>query len=545
MPRNFEVKTIFRAVDKTSKVLGKIQTRIGRFANKASRSLKKISRVSDKITGGIKKVGFAVAGAAGAAALAVGGLMKQFSKIEDAQASFHPILGGAEKAKDMVDALNKTAATTPFQFETLAGAAKQLLPNLNGNIEETIKLTRMLGDTAGGNAQKMDSIVRGYNKSLLKGKVDMESLNMIAEAGVPIFQDLGKVIGKTGEDMFKSISAGEVSTEQLTASFQRMTSKGGMFYKGMEVASETLSGKVSTLKDNVGLAAAELGSTMAPTLKELTDYLIIVAKKAQDWIKANKELIRTKVVEFVKKIPPYLEKIAYWAPRIAKLVAVFYAITTAIKVATVAMEIFSFVSNIKLGPLKKMASFMSKDMAAAIGKSTAATKAGTAATGGLTKAFGALGAFAAGWAIGDTIREKLVDPLIEAQFQLGELINDVADTMGRDVSKRGSAQIRKDLEAVEKTRKALDKDFVLSNLPGMGFFKDMGTLGLNKEEGRLKGALAAAGPSPVRPSVNISQSSSESVEKSEVTIKDETGRAKQTKGKQGRGFKLVHSGAMP
>ena len=544
--KNFEIKTTFRAVDKTSKTLGKIQTRITRFAARASKSMQKLNRVTSKmqasITKGLKVGITATVGAVGALTVGVSSLMKQFSKVEDAQAAFHPILGGAERAKEMVDALNQTAATTPFQFETLAGAAKQLLPNMNGNIEETIKLTRMLGDTAGGNAQKMDSIVRGYNKALLKGKVDMESLNMIAEAGVPIFQDLGKVIGLSGEKMFKTISKGKVSTEDLTKALQNMTGEGGMFYKGMEIASETLSGKISTLKDNFGLAAAELGSTLAPTLKELTDYLIVIAKQAQAWIKANKDLIRTRITEFVKKIPYYLEKIAYWGPKIAKLVGVFYAITTAVKVATGAMKLFQLAMNINLGPAKKAAAFMKKDMAGAIGTSTKAA-------GGLTKAFGALGAFAAGWEIGDTIREKLVDPIIEAQHQLHELSMEVADTQRRDLTKRSSEQLKRDLATVSKTRKALEKDVVTSYLPGMGFFKDMGRLGLNRAQRRLEGALEtkseAITPPPARPSVDISKTSSERLEKSEVTIKDETGRAKQTKGKKNRGFKLVHSGAMP
>lgn len=545
MAKNFEIKTIFRAVDKTSRVLGKIQTRMARFSAKASKSMKKINRAASKmsstVTKGLKVGITATAGAVGALSLGLVGLMKQFSKVEDAQAAFTPVLGGAEDARKMVDMLNKTAASTPFQFETLASATQQLLPNMNKDMELTVKTLRMLGDTAGGNAQKMDSIVRGYNKALLKGKVDMESLNMIAEAGVPIFGDLGKVIGKTGDDMFKAISDGEVKTGDLTKAFERMTGKGGMFYRGMDIASQTLSGRISTLKDNVSLAAAEVGSVFAPHLKEVVGYLTKLTGKIKEWIIANKDLIAGRLKYYIKWLVDNFDEIVEKAKLIGKGIVVFYALTTAIKIATAAMKVFQFAMNINLGPAKKAAAFMKTDMTAAIGSSTKAA-------GGLTKAFGALGAFAAGWEIGDIIREKLVDPIIEAQFQLHELAMEVADTQRRDLTKRSSELLKRDLATVDKTRNALEKDVITSYLPGMGFFKDMGRLGLNKSQQRLESALASKSDAlsePTRPSVDISSTSTERIERSEVTIKDETGRARKTKGKKGKGFKLVHSGAMP
>ena len=70
------------------------------------------------------------------------------------------------------------------------GDVNEFVSQMIDDIENTIKTLRMLGDTAGGNAQKLDTITRGFTKSMLKGKVDLESLNMIAESGVPIFSEL-------------------------------------------------------------------------------------------------------------------------------------------------------------------------------------------------------------------------------------------------------------------------------------------------------------------------------------------------------------------
>ena len=305
MAGRFSVEAVFKAVDRVTAPVSRMQNRVGKFTRGMERGLRSANRALNKFVGGLARAGkgllkLSVAGV-GVLTASVGLLVREFSKVENAEAAFTPLLGGAERAKQAVQALNDTAASTPFQFETLASAANQLLPVMNGNIENTIKTLRMLGDTAGGNAQKLDSITRGFTKAMLKGKVDMESLNMIAEAGVPIFGDLAAVMGtEVNEAFFKMISAGKVTTTQLTKAFEKMTDKGGIFFNGMEIASKTTSGLFSTLKDNISLTAAELGGVLAPTVKELIKGATDVAKRVREWVKNNRELISDKFTKFVE-----------------------------------------------------------------------------------------------------------------------------------------------------------------------------------------------------------------------------------------------------
>ncbi len=302
--KRFTVDAVFRGINKISKPARSMGRSISKFVKKSNRQIAQLGRNFKKLGAGMGKAvkrGATIAGlgVAGLSA-AVFGLVSQFSKLEDAEAMFTPLLGSTKKAKKLVDELNKTAASTPFQFENLAGVAGQLLPVMNGDIENTIKTLRMLGDTAGGNAQKLETITRGFTKAMLKGKVDLESLNMIAEAGVPIFGDLAKVMGtKVGEKFFKSISKGEVTTDQLTKAFENMTKKGGIFFKGMEVASKTTTGVISTMKDNISLAAASFGKLLAPTVKKYASKTTEAAKAIKGWIKANEELIASKINTFL------------------------------------------------------------------------------------------------------------------------------------------------------------------------------------------------------------------------------------------------------
>lgn len=308
------VSTTFNAIDKLTGPMRKMQGNVQKM---------------------VKVVGAAFIGGSLLAAAGIKSFVTEAAKIEDAAAAFTPLLGGAEKANQLVAALNKTAATTPFQFQDIADVAKQLLPVMNQDIEKTVDTMRMLGDTAGGNAQKLDSITRGFTKAMLKGKVDLESLNMISEAGVPIFDQLAKKMGVSTAAMFKMVTAGKVTTDELTDTFRTMTSEGGLFFGGMEIASQTLNGKLSTLRDNIALAKAAIGTALLPTIKPLLDRFIQAAGAIQKWVEANQALINQKVDSVISGIGTAAKFVAdAWnsglLPAVLAGVATFKAITLAI-----------------------------------------------------------------------------------------------------------------------------------------------------------------------------------------------------------------------
>ncbi|MCH9837698.1 tape measure protein [bacterium] len=380
MAGRFTVESIFKAVDRVTAPVSRMQQRVGKFTRSMERGLRSADRALDKVVGGMKAVGSAAIklGAIGLGAVTAAAtlLIREFSKVENAEAAFTPLLGGAEKARLAVAALNRTAASTPFQFEDLASVTSQLLPVMNGNIEDTIRTIRLLGDTAGGNAQKLDSITRGFTKAMLKGKVDMESLNMIAEAGVPIFTELADSMGvKVNSAFFKMISAGKVTTGQLTKAFEKMTGSGGVFFNGMEIASKTTTGLFSTLKDNISLTAAELGSVLAPTVKELIVGATKAAAKVREWVTNNRELINARFMAAVEKIKEAFfatveairklnaqhsllarlrevivgisDGFAFFRKHggtILKVVAAVVALSLAVKVATLAMAAFNLLA---------------------------------------------------------------------------------------------------------------------------------------------------------------------------------------------------------
>lgn len=73
------------------------------------------------------------------------------------------------------------------------------------------------------------------------------------------------------QSLYDRISKGTISVDEITASMQRSTSEGGKYFQSMEKQSETLDGKISTLKDTWNNF---LGDAVKPFSDFLEDTLI-------------------------------------------------------------------------------------------------------------------------------------------------------------------------------------------------------------------------------------------------------------------------------
>jgi len=216
-----------------------------------------------------KKFGMFAGGAIVAAIAGIGvASVKAAADMEMLTTQFEVMLGSTEKANAMMEKLKGFAATTPFALNDLAKGSQQLL-SFGVTQDKVIGTMRMLGDTAGGNAEKLNGLILAYGKVTTKGKASLEEINMMAERGLPIFKVLSEQMGVSKEKLFDLISAGKISAANITESFRTMTSEGGLFFKGMEKQSLTFSGLVSTMKDNIKLLLAEVGSTLLPLMKEI------------------------------------------------------------------------------------------------------------------------------------------------------------------------------------------------------------------------------------------------------------------------------------
>lgn len=161
-----------------------------------------------------------------------------FAQYESIQTNLGVVLKSTKLAADEFQRLKEMAAKTPFDTAGLAGAATQLHA-VGVSSKEIIPTLTMLGDSAMGDNEKLQRIIANYAQIMSVGKASAIDMKQFAQMGLPVY-DLMQKMGVQGQ----------ATAEQVKQMFQNMTSEGGMFYKGMEQGSKTLSGQINTLKDN-------------------------------------------------------------------------------------------------------------------------------------------------------------------------------------------------------------------------------------------------------------------------------------------------------
>lgn len=182
--------------------------------------------------------------------------------------NFKVMLGSEEQAAAKLAEIRKMEASTPFSLDDLTSGTQTLL-QFGIAVDDTTGVLQQLGDISLGNADKLQTLVRAYGKMSSAQKVTLENVTMMIDAG---FNPLNQICTATGEsmaDLYKRISDGKVSFAELESAVASATSQGGQFYNGMLEASQTFSGRMSTLKDNVSALTGELTGGLFEALGEL------------------------------------------------------------------------------------------------------------------------------------------------------------------------------------------------------------------------------------------------------------------------------------
>lgn len=256
------------------------------------------------------------------AALGLGKLAKDFASagisfnasIEQYQTSFEVMTGSAEKATQITQQLKQIAANTPFELPQLADTT-QLLMNYGFTADDAMKKMQMLGDISQGSADKMTRIATAYGQMSSAGKVSLEDVKQMIEAGFNPLQEISKSTGESMASLYDRISDSSLSVDEITASMERSTSAGGKYFQSMDKQSQTLNGKISTLKDTFNEFAGKamqglsdvLSNTVIPALTGVlshSDEIMAVLNTLLPVIVAvGSAFASWKIVNFIQDIP--------------------------------------------------------------------------------------------------------------------------------------------------------------------------------------------------------------------------------------------------
>ena len=232
----------------------------------AESGMQKLGGTLGKIGGGVLAgTAAAVAGVSTAIVGLGASAVKYNASMEQYQTSFEVMTGSATKAEEVMTKLKEVGAKTPFEFEDLA-QAEQLLMNYGFTADDAMDKMMMLGDISQGSAEKMQRVATAYGQMSSAGKVQLEDVKQMIEAGFNPLQEISQSTGESMDSLYDRISKGTISVDEITASMERSTSAGGKYFESMDKQSQTVAGQFSTLKDNFQQMTGEIFSELSASI---------------------------------------------------------------------------------------------------------------------------------------------------------------------------------------------------------------------------------------------------------------------------------------
>jgi len=274
--------------------------------------------------------------------------VKSAAQMEMLEASFSTMLGSAEKASMLMADLKKMAAVTPFETTDLAQASKTLLQfGIAG--EKIIPTLSMLGDASGGNSAKMSSMALVFGQVSSMGKLMGQDLLQLINAGFNPLQEIARTTGKSMAYLKDEMSKGRISADMVADAFKTATSAGGKFYKGMDTASKTLEGLLSTLADDTGALARSFVDDLMPAIKNTVKEISKILQSITALDKGTKENILI-VGAFAAALGPVLMAVNAAQKAILALnagMALNPAVAVTVAIVALAAGMAVLVNNIK------------------------------------------------------------------------------------------------------------------------------------------------------------------------------------------------------
>lgn len=179
----------------------------------------------------------------------------QFQQLEIA---FGTMLKSKEKADKLMSELVDIAAKTPFDLQGVASSAKQMLA-YGSSVENVGKELVMLGNVAAGVGAQLGDIAYLYGTLRTQGRAYAVDIRQFAGRGIPIYEELAKVMGVTKDAVSDLVTQGKVGFKEVEQAFQNMTKEGGMYFNLMEEQSKSLTGQISNLGDAWDSMLNEMG----------------------------------------------------------------------------------------------------------------------------------------------------------------------------------------------------------------------------------------------------------------------------------------------
>jgi len=188
--------------------------------------------------------------------------------LETQTRSLQVLTGSARQAAQVVRELQQYGNSTPFEATDLIDTAKKLTA-FGVESGRVVSVIKTLGDVAGATGANINELALAYGQVIAKGRLQGEELLQFQERGVALQEVLKKAYGLTGAEFQKALEGGRISAEAMEYAMLRLTEVGGKYANGAIAQSDTLNGRLSTLRDSVTALSQSIGTILAPMIKSV------------------------------------------------------------------------------------------------------------------------------------------------------------------------------------------------------------------------------------------------------------------------------------
>lgn len=237
-----------------------------------------MSSLFQRVTGDAHMLSAALLGGLGFEQL-TSSIFNTRSQFQQLEISFNTMLGSADKSKQLMDELIQTAAHTPFDMSSITSGAKQLLA-YGTEAKDVNKTLVQLGDIASGLNIPLRELVYLYGTTVSQGRMFTMDLRQFMGRGVPLAEELGKILHQNTTEVQESVSKGKVTSDIFKEAIANMTQAGGRFGGLMEQQSKTLEGQWSNIGDSIQQMFNEIGKKSEGVF---SSGLSIISAMVENW----------------------------------------------------------------------------------------------------------------------------------------------------------------------------------------------------------------------------------------------------------------------
>lgn len=180
-------------------------------------------------------------------------------KMQQLQVALSTILQDKSKAEQLIADIVQFAAKTPFNLDDVATGAKQLLA-YGSSADNVVNELSMLGDVASGLQIPIGQLIYLYGTLRTQGRAMTVDIRQFAGRGIPIYEELAKVLGVSKDQVGELVKEGKVGFKEVEQAFKNMTSEGGKFANLMESSAGTWPQRLSNIEDTLFQKMNEFGN---------------------------------------------------------------------------------------------------------------------------------------------------------------------------------------------------------------------------------------------------------------------------------------------